>query len=178
VRRRLEIGDRGVIGPGRLEVSDPRRGAAAVLRGAAAEEAYPLDTVFGALSDPIRRGMLAQLAQGPCSVSELGKPFSVSAPAISKHLSVLERSGLIERWKVGRVHFCRLITSPLQQAGDWIAQHQAFWERQLDALENYLNRDEEGCREQSNKPTPRSISDATSAHRPRRSSARGHNRTC
>jgi DNA-binding transcriptional ArsR family regulator len=157
-------------------VSDPRRGAVTGLRGAAADEAYPLDAVFGALSDPIRRGMLAQLAQGLCSVSELGKPFPVSAPAISKHLSVLERSGLIERWKVGRVHFCRLITAPLQQAGDWIAQHQAFWESQLDALENYLDRDEEGCREQSNKPTSPSISDAISPRRPRKSSARGHNR--
>jgi DNA-binding transcriptional ArsR family regulator len=157
-------------------VSHPRHGAATRLRGAAADEAYPLDAVFGALSDPIRRGMLAQLAQGPCSVSELGKPFTVSAPAISKHLSVLERSGLIERWKVGRVHFCRLVTAPLQQAGEWIARHQAFWERQLDALENYLNREEEGCREQSNKPTSPLISDAISAHRPRKSSARGHNR--
>jgi uncharacterized protein YndB with AHSA1/START domain/DNA-binding transcriptional ArsR family regulator len=98
--------------------------------------------VFGALADPIRRGILARLSHGVCSVTELGEPFPVSAPAISKHLLVLERSGLIERWKEGRVHFCRLIAAPLQQAGDWIEQHQAFWERQLDALENYLNRDE------------------------------------
>ena len=103
----------------------------------------PLDAVFGALADPIRRGILARLTHGSCSVSELAVPFPVSAPAISKHLSVLEHSGLIERWKKGRVHFCRLLPAPLQQAGDWIEQHQAFWEHQLDALENYLSRDEE-----------------------------------
>jgi DNA-binding transcriptional ArsR family regulator len=157
-------------------VSDLRHGAATELGGAVADETYPLDAVFGALSDPIRRGMLAQLAHGPCSVSELGRPFPVSAPAISKHLAVLERSGLIERWKVGRVHFCRFVSTPLQAAGDWIAQHQVFWERQLDALENYLDGDEEGCREQSNESTPQSTSDAISAHRPRKSFARGHDR--
>src|SRR5436190_21879565 len=93
-----------------------------------------LDEVFGALSDPIRRGIVARLTQGPCSVSELGAPFAVSAPAISKHLAVLEGSGLIARWKVGRVHYCRLIADPLTQAGAWIEQHKAFWERQFDAL--------------------------------------------
>ena len=111
--------------------------AAPMLRGAAA----PLDAVFGALADPIRRGILARLTHGSCSVSELGERFPVSAPAISKHLSVLERSGLIERWKKGRVHFCQLVAAPLRQAGDWIEQHQAFWERQLGALEDFLNRD-------------------------------------
>jgi len=111
-----------------------------------------LDEVFGALSDPIRRAIVARLTAGPCSVSELGAPFAVSAPAISRHLAVLERSGLIRRWKTGRVHYCRLVADPLAQAGTWIEQHQAFWERQLDALEDYLDREEETC----NPPPPNS----------------------
>ena len=113
-----------------------------MLHGAAERAPQLFDAVFGALADPIRRGIVARLTAGSCSVTVLGEPFPVSAPAISKHLSVLERSGLIERWKEGRVHFCRLVGAPLQQAGDWIEQHQAFWEQQLDALEEYLNGDE------------------------------------
>lgn len=143
MRGRPEIGDRRSIAHERLDVPDGRRDAEPLSRHTATDKAQPLDAVFGALSDPIRRGMLARLTRGPCSVTELGEPFPVSPPAISKHLAVLERSGLIERWKVGRVHFCRCITAPLQQAGDWIEQHQAFWEQQLDAFEDYLNRDEE-----------------------------------
>jgi DNA-binding transcriptional ArsR family regulator len=100
-----------------------------------------LDDVFGALSDPTRRGIITQLAHGPCSVTELGMPFDVSAPAISRHLNVLERVGLIERWKQGRVNYCRLVPHPLTQAAGWIEQHKAFWERQLDALVDYLNRE-------------------------------------
>jgi len=155
---------------------DGRRGAAQVNRDAAGDRTRTLDTVFGALSDPIRRGMVARLTQGPCSVTELGEPFEVSSPAISKHLSVLERSGLIERWKIGRVHFCRLVAAPLQEAGNWIEQHYAFWERQLDALEDYLNRDEEQCKETASKPGQLSNSDVGSAHRPKKSSARGPSR--
>ena len=76
---------------------------------APAAEGSPLDEIFAALSDPIRRGIVERLAQGPCSVTQLGAPYDVSAPAISKHLGVLERCGLIVRWKVGRVHYCRLV---------------------------------------------------------------------
>lgn len=182
MRCRFETGDRRSRKPG-LTVSGNRRGgvsalrdAASALRDAATGEAEPLDAVFGALSDPIRRGMLARLTQGPCSVTELGAPFSVSAPAISKHLTVLERSGLIERWKVGRVHFCRLVAAPLQRAGRWIEQHEAFWERQLDALEGYMNGEEERCREPLTKTTSPFASHDTSAHHPKKSSAPGHNR--
>jgi DNA-binding transcriptional ArsR family regulator len=157
-------------------VSGNRRGVAPALRDAATGEAEPLDAVFGALADPIRRGMLARLTRGPCSVTELGAPFPVSAPAISKHLSMLERSGLIERWKVGRVHFCRLVAAPLQRAGRWIEQHEAFWERQLDALEDYMNEEEERCREPLTKTTSPFASRDTSAHHPKKSSAPGHNR--
>lgn len=105
-------------------------------------EPAALDEVFAALSDPIRRAIIARLAEGPCSVSRLGAPFPVSAPAISRHLAVLERCGLIARWKDGRVHYCRLIADPLEQAGVWIQHHRRFWERQLDALAEYLDREE------------------------------------
>lgn len=112
--------------------------------GAANDPAY-LDFVFGALSDPIRRGIVTRLTRGACSVTEVGAPFPVSAPAISRHLGVLERCGLIVRWQEGRVHYCRLTPQPLSDAASWIERHQAFWERQLDALADYLDREDEQC---------------------------------
>lgn len=131
--------------------------AAAQLRNAsrtltAFEDTAALDDIFAALSDPIRRAIIARLAQGPCTVTQLGAPFPVSAPAISKHLAVLERCGLISRWKIGRVHHCRLVVDPLTQAGGWIEQHEAFWKRQLDALTDYLDRDETTCNPPPSKP--------------------------
>src|SRR5207237_6044454 len=126
---------------GRTRATVARVQDAGQLSGPPATEAGPLYRVFAALSDPIRRDMIARLTQGPCSVTQLGAPFAVSAPAISKHLAVLERCGLIVRWKSGRVHFCRLVADPLAQAGAWIEQHQTFWERQLDALADYLDRE-------------------------------------
>lgn len=108
-------------------------------------ERAPLDAVFTALADPIRRAIVAELAHGVRSVSELSAPFAVSAPAISKHLGVLERVGLIVRWKQGRVRYCRLVVDPLLQAGAWIEQHKVFWERQLDSLADYLEKEEEIC---------------------------------
>jgi len=117
----------------------------------APNEAKGLDEVFSALADPTRRGIVTRLTEGPCSVTELGAPFAMSAPAISKHLSVLERAGLIERWKTGRVHFCRLVVDPLSRAVDWIEEHRSFWERQLDSLEGYLDREAETCKQ----PPPR-----------------------
>ena len=101
---------------------------------------HSLDSVFGALSDPTRRAILARLARGECSVSTLGAPFAVTAPAISKHLRVLETSGLIVRRKAGRVRYCRLRTDPLRHAGDWIQQQRAFWEQQFDALATHLKK--------------------------------------
>jgi len=112
---------------------------------ASAAERKPLDEIFAALSDPIRRDIVERLAQGPCTVTQLGAPYEVSAPAISKHLAVLERCGLIARWKVGRVHYCRLVAGPLADAAAWIEQHRAFWSRQLDALGDYLEREDEAC---------------------------------
>jgi len=97
-----------------------------------------LNEVFGALSDPTRRAMLARLTRGECSVSVLSEPFRVSAPAISRHLRVLKRAGLIDRRKAGRVHYCRIRAGALSGAGDWITQQQAFWQQQLDALAQHL----------------------------------------
>jgi DNA-binding transcriptional ArsR family regulator len=101
-----------------------------------------LDAVFGALSDPIRRAMIARLTRGECSVSDLGRPFSISSPAITKHLDVLEHSGLIVRRKIGRVRYCQLRERALCEAGYWIEQQHAFWQQQLAALGRYLKRDE------------------------------------
>jgi DNA-binding transcriptional ArsR family regulator len=98
-----------------------------------------LDRTFAALSDPTRRAILARLAQGDASVSELAAPFAMSLPAISKHLRVLEQAGLVERTKDGRVHRLRLVAQPLHQAASWIAHYQQFWEQQLAALADYLH---------------------------------------
>jgi DNA-binding transcriptional ArsR family regulator len=97
-----------------------------------------LDRTFSALSDPTRRAILARLAQGNASVSELAAPFAMSLPAISKHLRVLEQAGLVERTKDGRVHRLRLVAHPLHEAAAWIAHYQHFWEQQLEALADYL----------------------------------------
>jgi DNA-binding transcriptional ArsR family regulator len=103
------------------------------------DQASQLDAVFGALSDPIRRAILARLAHSECSVTALSEPFAISAPAISKHLRVLETSGLISRRKAGRHHYCRLHPKSLQRAEEWIALQRAFWEQQFDALAKYLD---------------------------------------
>jgi DNA-binding transcriptional ArsR family regulator len=100
-----------------------------------------LNEVFGALSDPTRRAMVARLSHGECSVTELGERFPVSAPAISKHLNVLESSGLIERRKDGRIRYCRLRPAPLREAGGWIQQQEAFWQQQFNALAKYLEKE-------------------------------------
>ena len=111
-------------------------------RRVSGKQADSLDEVFGALSDPIRRAILTRLAGGECPVGTLGEPFAVSPPAISKHLRVLEKSGLIARRKSGRVHYCRLRTDVLRRGGDWIQQLAAFWEQQFDALDRYLDQDQ------------------------------------
>ena len=102
-----------------------------------------LDRTFAAVADPTRRAILARLALGEASVGELAAPFSVSAPAISKHLKVLERAGLLAREKHGRVHRCRLEPGPMREAAGWIERTRRFWEDRLDALERYLNTLEE-----------------------------------
>jgi DNA-binding transcriptional ArsR family regulator len=81
-----------------------------------------LDGTFGALADPTRRGIIMRLAKGEASVSELAKPYGISMPAISKHLRVLEEAGLIFRWKVGRIHYCRLAKLPLNEIDSWLSR--------------------------------------------------------
>ncbi|MBI3606946.1 MAG: helix-turn-helix transcriptional regulator [Nitrospirae bacterium] len=97
-----------------------------------------LDATFSALSDPTRRAMLAMLTRGDCSVTELAKPFSMSLPAVSKHLRVLERAGLLARERDGRVHRCRLVAEPIKQAATFLETYRRFWEGRLDALARYL----------------------------------------
>jgi len=98
-----------------------------------------LDKTFAALADPTRRAILARLARGEASVTELAEPFNISLPAISKHLRVLEKAGLLAREREGRVHRCRLVVEPMEDAAEWIAFYQRFWEGQFDALADYLN---------------------------------------
>jgi DNA-binding transcriptional ArsR family regulator len=97
-----------------------------------------LDATFGALADPVRRAVLARLAQGDTSVSELAAPFRISLPGFSKHLQVLERAGLVSTAKDGRVRRCRLEAEAMQSAADWIEHYRAFWEEQFDALAKHL----------------------------------------
>jgi DNA-binding transcriptional ArsR family regulator len=97
-----------------------------------------LDTVFGALSDATRRAILAELAHGERTVGELAEPFKISRPAISKHLRVLERAGLVQRTPEGRISRCALDAGPLRDAADWVEHYRAFWEGRLDALARYL----------------------------------------
>ena len=101
-----------------------------------------LDRVFSALSDPTRRAMLLRLTEGEMSVMELAAPFAVSKPAITKHLKVLEKAGLLRRQVVGRVHRCRLVAQPLNAAAEWIAFYERYWNTKFDALDRYLSKTE------------------------------------
>ena len=99
------------------------------------------DTVsatFSALADPMRREILARLASGPTTVGELAEPFDVSAPAISRHLKVLEKAGLIERRVEAQWRLCTLNPGGLKPAADWIESYRRFWEGRFDALDTYL----------------------------------------
>ncbi len=98
-----------------------------------------LDETFFALSDPTRREMVARLALRDMTVSELAQPFDISAPAVSKHLRVLERAGLLTSDRVGRVRRCRLEPSALQEAAEWVEAQRKFWEERLDQLAIYLD---------------------------------------
>jgi len=109
------------------------------------KSAANLDEVFSALADPTRREILVALAEGEHSVSELAEPFDVSLPAISKHLSVLERAGLITREREGRVRRCRLEPQPLAGALEWIAHQGEFWEESFDSLERVLGKQGKGA---------------------------------
>ncbi|HET7440472.1 MAG TPA: metalloregulator ArsR/SmtB family transcription factor [Terriglobales bacterium] len=97
-----------------------------------------LSGVFAAIADPTRRAMLQMLARKPATISEIAQPFPVSFNAVSKHVMVLERAGLIERKVQGRRHVCRLRPLPLRQASAWLEHYRKFWEVRFDALEKYV----------------------------------------
>jgi DNA-binding transcriptional ArsR family regulator len=97
-----------------------------------------LDRAFQALSDPVRRGMLARLSRGPASVSELAAPLTISLPAVLQHLKALEASGLVESRKSGRVRTVQLQPKALSAAESWLAEQRSAWEGRLDRFENYL----------------------------------------
>lgn len=99
-----------------------------------------LTTTFAALADPTRRALLARLALGETSVSELAEPFDMSLPAISKHLKVLERAGLIMRGREAQWRPCRLEATPLREANAWLEEYRHFWEQSFDRLADYLQR--------------------------------------
>src|SRR5690349_24807687 len=126
-----------------------------------------LDRTFAALADPTRRALLARLSEKEdLSVSELAKPFSMSLPAIMKHLDVLSEAGLVGREKSGRVVSCRLRAEPMRDANDWLNRYQRFWTEKLDQLAAFLEED-------SWPPNQVSPSSAGSTRRRRRSSTRG-----
>ena len=97
-----------------------------------------LSATFAALSDPTRRAILARLASGEVSVKELAEPFEMSLPAVSKHLKVLERAGLIARGREAQWRPCRLEAAPLKGVSDWVDQYRRFWEESFDRLDDYL----------------------------------------
>src|ERR1700749_1611375 len=97
-----------------------------------------LSATFAALSDPTRRAILARLATGETSVTELARPFEMSMPAISKHLKVLERAQLITRGRDAQWRPCRLDAAPLKDAAEWIGNYRQFWEESFDRLDEYL----------------------------------------
>lgn len=98
----------------------------------------PLSTTFAALADPTRRAILARLVSGECSVTELAAPFDMSMPAVSKHLRVLERAGLIARSREAQWRPCRIEAGPLKEVADWAEHYRHIWEERLDRLDNYL----------------------------------------
>jgi DNA-binding transcriptional ArsR family regulator len=98
-----------------------------------------LDATFAALADPTRRAILARLASGEASVTELAEPFAMSQPAISKHLKVLERAGLIARGRDAQRRPCRLVARPLGDATDWLATYREFWEASFERLDALLD---------------------------------------
>ncbi len=102
-----------------------------------------LTTVFLALADPTRRAILERLAHGEASGTDLARPFSISVPAISKHLRVLEHADLILHRKEGRTHRFRLAAQPMKSAAAWLEHYRSFWEEQFDSLETYLLTTEE-----------------------------------
>ena len=132
-----------------------------------------LDRTFAALADPTRRALLARMSEkDDLSVSELAKPFSMSLPAIMKHLDVLLEAGLLSREKSGRIVSCRLRAEPMHEANEWLNRYQKFWTERLDRLATFLEEDQWP-------PQPSnlaSLSNAGSKRRRKKSSTRGQTR--
>jgi DNA-binding transcriptional ArsR family regulator len=114
-----------------------------------------LSTTFAALADPTRRAILARLASGETSVSELARPFEMSMPAVSKHLKVLEHAGLIARSREAQWRPCRLEAGPLKDVAAWVEHYRSFWEQSFDRLDDYLreltNKEKKHVRKQPRK---------------------------
>jgi DNA-binding transcriptional ArsR family regulator len=106
-----------------------------------------LSTTFAALADPTRRAILARLARGPATVTELATPFAISGPAVSKHLRVLERARLIARGREAQWRPCSLEAAPLREVAEWTAGYRRFWEKSFDRLDAYLGELQERRRE-------------------------------
>jgi DNA-binding transcriptional ArsR family regulator len=104
------------------------------------QQADRLDATFAALADPTRRAILARLASGEATVSELAEPFEISLPAVSKHLKVLRRAGLVEEGRQAQWRPCRLTPGPLKEVSDWINEYRRFWEESFERLDEYLDR--------------------------------------
>jgi DNA-binding transcriptional ArsR family regulator len=131
----------------------------------------PLDRTFAALADPTRRALLARLSKkDSLSVSDLAKPFSMSLPAVMKHLGVLSDAGLVTRNKEGRVVSCKLRAEPMREANDWLNRYTRFWTERLDRLATFLEDEPWPPQPPSNQASP---SSAASARRRRKSSPPG-----
>jgi DNA-binding transcriptional ArsR family regulator len=141
-----------------------------------------LDRTFAALSDPTRRALVMRLAEQPeLSVSELAAPFSMSLPAVMKHLDVLSDAGLVARAKTGRVVACRLDAEPMRNAFEWLNRYEKFWSTRLDRLAAFLEEDESSSRKEESWPSKQtpsqaSPSNAASKRRRPRSTRRGPTR--
>ena len=99
----------------------------------------PLSSTFAALADPTRRAILARLASGEASVTELAEPFAMTLPAVTKHLKVLQRAGLITQGRKAQWRPCRLEAGPLREVADWVENYRRFWDESFDRLDDYLN---------------------------------------
>lgn len=99
-----------------------------------------LDLTFGALADPTRRAILSRLASGEASVTDLAKPFKMTLPAVSKHLKVLQRAGLVTQAREAQWRPCRLEAAPLKEIADWVEHYRLYWEHSFDSLDDYLRK--------------------------------------
>jgi len=119
----------------------------------------PISNTFAAIADPTRRAILARLASGEASVTEIAEPFEMTLPAISKHLKVLERAGLIARGREAQWRPCRLQAEPLREADEWIERYRRHWEESFDRLDNYLQELQQKEKKYSRKITKKEETD-------------------